>query len=217
MRPEANLAKRLTKILCLRLVSWEQRIMMTTQSGSLKSYIEQSDVHSQLINIPKDIGSLLMPSSTLFTKQSMHSSCTDRVHVCIHAFTVLGLRSIARVSAIVRLSDSFMNLDSVCSGMLFRVLFSLNRLCWTFFSLSKLAFDLTSTPSMAVKSRHLLSISLPKNHVEHSFCKARQLWTLSKLLSTCDYFEKRTRKHQRPDKSFSAANRQAVHNILPVW
>ena len=38
MRPEANLAKRLTKILCLRLVSWEQRIMMTTQSGSLKSY-----------------------------------------------------------------------------------------------------------------------------------------------------------------------------------
>ena len=27
------------KILCLRLVSWEQRIMMTTQSGSLKSYL----------------------------------------------------------------------------------------------------------------------------------------------------------------------------------
>ena len=41
MRPDANLAKRLTKILCLRLVSWEQRIMMTTQSGSLKSYLRR--------------------------------------------------------------------------------------------------------------------------------------------------------------------------------
>ena len=41
MRPEVNLVKRLTKIFCLRLqlVSWEQRIMMTTQSGSLKSYL----------------------------------------------------------------------------------------------------------------------------------------------------------------------------------
>ena len=39
MRPEVNLAKRLSKIFCLRLVSWEQRIMMTTQSGSLKSYL----------------------------------------------------------------------------------------------------------------------------------------------------------------------------------
>ena len=33
-----GIPKSLTKILCLRLVSWEQRIMTTTQSGSLKSY-----------------------------------------------------------------------------------------------------------------------------------------------------------------------------------
>ena len=39
MRPEVNLAKRLSKIFCLRLVSWEQRIMMKTQSGLLKSYL----------------------------------------------------------------------------------------------------------------------------------------------------------------------------------
>ena len=38
MRPEEHLAKRLSKIFCLRLVSWEQRIMIKTQSGSLKSY-----------------------------------------------------------------------------------------------------------------------------------------------------------------------------------
>ena len=35
MRPEVHLAKRLSKIFCLGLVSWEQRIMMKTQSGSL--------------------------------------------------------------------------------------------------------------------------------------------------------------------------------------
>ena len=37
MRPEEHLAKRLSKIFCLRLVSWEQRIIIKTQSGSLKS------------------------------------------------------------------------------------------------------------------------------------------------------------------------------------
>ena len=35
---KTRMAKRLSKIFCLRLVSWEQRIMMKTQSGSLKSY-----------------------------------------------------------------------------------------------------------------------------------------------------------------------------------
>ena len=41
MRPEVHLAKRLSKIFCLWLVSWEQRIMMKTQSGSLKSYLRE--------------------------------------------------------------------------------------------------------------------------------------------------------------------------------
>ena len=77
------------------------------------------------------------------------------MHACMHACTVVGLRSIARALTIVRLSDSFfffsfiyilnsshslslsldsfMNLDSVCLGLLFRVPFCLDRLCWTFF------------------------------------------------------------------------------------
>ena len=41
MRPEEHLAKRLSKIFYLRLVSWEQRIMIKTQSGSLKSYLRK--------------------------------------------------------------------------------------------------------------------------------------------------------------------------------
>ena len=54
-------------------------------------------------------------------------------------------------------------------------------------------------------------------HVEHSFRKARQLWTLSELPSPCGYFEKR-RKHQQQGKSFSAPNRQSqsVLFILPA-
>ena len=37
-----------------------------------------------------------------------------------------------------------------------------------------------------------------RNHVEHSFRKARQLWTLDKLLSPCNFFEK-SRRHQHSD------------------
>ena len=42
MRPEVNLAKRLSKIFWLRPVSWEQGIMIKTRSGSLKSYLRNS-------------------------------------------------------------------------------------------------------------------------------------------------------------------------------
>ena len=41
-----SLAKRLSKIFCLWLVSWEQRIMMKTQSGSLKSYLRNFGLYN---------------------------------------------------------------------------------------------------------------------------------------------------------------------------
>ena len=55
--------------------------------------------------------------------------------------------------------------------------------------------------------------AVSRNHVEHSFRKARQLWTLSKLPSPCHYFEKRKKKQQ--GQSFSAPNRQSVLFMLP--
>ena len=48
--------------------------------------------------------------------------------------------------------------------------------------------------------RQRSSVSLtavPRNHVEHSIRKARQLWTLSKLPSPCHYFEKRKKKNNK--------------------
>ena len=69
-----------------------------------------------------------------------------------------------------------------------------------FFSLPQLAFDLTSTPKIPDSCRQRSSISLTavaRNHVEHSFRKARQLWTLSKLPSPCHYFEKRKKNNNK--------------------
>ena len=74
------------------------------------------------------------------------------------------------------------------------------------FSLPQLAFDLTSTPTISDSCRQRSSISLtavPRNHVEHSFRKARQLWTLSKLPSPCHYFEKRKKTTTTRPKFFS--------------
>ena len=99
-------------------------------------------------------------------------------------------KTVDRSSASVRLSDSFVNLDSCVedgSFFFFRVWIRRNG---PIFSLPQHSFDLTSTPTMPGSSRHRASISLttaPRNHVEHSFRKARQLWTLSKLPSPCDY------------------------------
>ena len=111
-----------------------------------------------------------------------------------------------RSSASVQLSDSFVNLDScVEDGFFFFFGVWISRI-GPLFSLSQLASDLTSTPTMSGSSWHQWSIPLttaPRNHVEHSFCKARQLWTLSKLPSPCDYFEKRRKEHQ--DKVFQHA------------
>ena len=106
-------------------------------------------------------------------------------------------------------------LGFVCWEWIFLLLFSLDFLCKAYFSLAQLTFDLTGMPTMSNSSRHRSSISLPRNHVRYSFRRARQLWTLNHLLSPCDCFEKR-RRHQRPNKSFSASNRQAVHFILPI-
>ena len=60
-----------------------------------------------------------------------------------------------------------------------------------YFSLPQLAFNVTSTPTMPDSWRHRSSISLTtarRNHVEHSFHKARQLSTVSKLPSACQFF-----------------------------
>ena len=143
-----------------------------------------------------------MPSSTVLTNQSMHCSCVWCMHACTQQF-------VDRSSASVRLSDSFVNLDSCVEDGFFFFFGVWIRRMGPLFSLPQLAFALTSAPTMPGSSRHRSSISLtiaPRNHVEHSFRKARQLRTLSELPSPCDYFEKR-RKEQ--GKSFSAPNRQS--------
>ena len=76
-----------------------------------------------------------------------------------------------------------------------------------FFPLPQLAFDLTSTPTIPDRCRERSSISLTavprnSNHVEHSFRKARQLWTLSKLPAPCHYFEKRKKTTTRTRPKF---------------
>ena len=120
------------------------------------------------------------------------------MHACTQQF-------VDRTSASVRLFDSFVNLDSCVEDGFFFFFGAWIRRIRPIFSLPQLAFDLTSTPTIPDSCRQWSSISLtavPRNHVEHSFRKARQLWTLSKLPSPCHYFEKRKKKTTRP-KFFS--------------
>ena len=118
------------------------------------------------------------------------------MHACTQHF-------VDRSSASVRLCDSFVILDSCVEDGFFLFFGVWIRRIGPIFSLPQLAIELTSTPTMLDSSRHRSSISLttaPGDHVEHSFRKAHQLWTLSKLPSPCDYFEKRRKEQQ--GKSF---------------
>ena len=120
------------------------------------------------------------------------------MHACTQQF-------VDRTSASVRLFHSFVNLDSCVGGGFFFFFGAWICRIRPIFSLPQLAFDLTSTPTIPDSCRQRSSISLtavPRNHVEHSFRKARQLWTLSKLPSPCHYFEKRKTTKTRP-KFFS--------------
>ena len=120
------------------------------------------------------------------------------MHACTQQF-------VDRTSASVRLFDSFVNLDSCVEDGFFFFFGAWIRRIRPIFSLPQLALDLRSTPTIPDSCRQRSSISLtavPRNHVEHFFRKACQLWTRSKLPSPYQYFEKRKKKTTRP-KFFS--------------
>ena len=110
-----------------------------------------------------------------------------------------------RTSVSVRLFDSFVNLDPCVEDGFFFFFGAWIRRIRPIFSLPQLAFDLTSTPTIPDSCRQRSSISLtavPRNHIKHSFRKAGQLWTLSKLHSPCHYFEKRKKNNNNKAKVF---------------
>ena len=95
-------------------------------------------------------------------------------HSCRHSSLLIERRP----QLTVRLSDLFVNLDSCVEDGFFFFFGVRIRGIWPIFSLPQLTFDLTSTPSLPGSSQYRSSISLttaPRNHVEHSFRKARQL------------------------------------------
>ena len=93
-----------------------------------------------------------MPSSTFLTT-GMHCSGAQGIHACKQQF-------IDQTSASVRLSDSFMNLDScVEDGFFFLFGVWIRRIGPLLFP-SPTRFDLASTPTVLDSSRHRSSISL---------------------------------------------------------
>ena len=136
------------------------------------------------------------------TEQSMHCAAAH-MHACMHSSPFIERRpqsgSLIRSSISVRASriafSSSLEFGYVRLGLSFP--------SPTRFRPHRYAYN-------GGQRRHRSSIShpLPGKHVEHSFCKARQ------LSSPCDYFEKR-RQPQQQDDFFSAPNRQSVRFILP--
>ena len=133
--------------------------------------------------------------------QSMHCSSAAARSACMHAHNSSSIERRPQFGSFY----SFVNLDACVEDGLFFFFGAWIRRIRPIFSLPQLAFDLTSTPTIPDSCRQRSSISLtavPRNHFEHSFRKARQLWTLSKLPSPCHYFEKRKKTTTRP-KFFS--------------
>ena len=109
------------------------------------------------------------------------------MHACTQQF-------IDRTSASVRLSDSFVNLDSCVENGFFFLFGVWIRRIGPLFSLPQLAFDLTSTPTMPDSRRHrslILLTSAPRNHVEHFFAKHVSFEKSVSSPRPVHYFEKK--------------------------
>ena len=159
-----------------------------------------------------------MPSSALLTEKACTAAAAaaQSARACMHAHNSSSI-DIGRRPPFGSVTRSWIWIRAFEDG--FFLFFGVwIRRIGPIFSLPQLAIELTSTPTMLDSSRHRSSISLTTasgNHVKHSFRKARQLWTLSKLPSPCDYFEKRT-KEQQGKKFFSTQSTVIVSPLHPA-